>query len=260
MGVAGLILAAARPELAAVTVAAFGLGLIVGAILAARQTSYSLGQLPFVLLAHLLVRCFWGLRIRGTLALRPGQGAVLVCNHRCPFDPFFLGATTTRMVHWLVAREFCESKLFGLPLRILETIPTNRSGSDLAATRRAMELASSGALVGMLPEGRINTTAELLLPGRPGAILVALKARVPIVPYYLEGTPRASSIVGTLFVPAQVRLVVGQPLDLSAYYDQHSDKDVLAEITLRVLREIAALAGRPHYEPQLAGRRWKPAS
>ena len=41
----------------------------------------------------------------------------------------------------------------------------------------------------MLPEGRINTTDEFMLPVRPGAIVVALKAGAPIVPCYIEGAP-----------------------------------------------------------------------
>ena len=42
-----------------------------------------------------------------------------------------------------------------------------------------------GELVGMFPEGRINTTDQLLLPGRSGAALIALKARAPVVPCYI---------------------------------------------------------------------------
>jgi hypothetical protein len=33
---------------------------------------------------------------------------------------------------------------------------------------------------------------------------------------------------------------------------------VLEELTRRFMREIAVLAGQPHYEPELAGRFYRP--
>ena len=51
----------------------------------------------------------------------------------------------------------------------------------------AIRYAQEGGLVGLFPEGRVNTTDELLLPGRPGAALIALRARVPVIPCYVQG-------------------------------------------------------------------------
>jgi 1-acyl-sn-glycerol-3-phosphate acyltransferase len=121
-----------------------------------------------------------------------------------------------------------------------------------------MRYARQGDLVGMFPEGRVNTTNRLLLPGRPGAALVALKARVPVIPCYISGSPNDGTTLGFLFMPARTRLIVGQPIDISEYYDHDSDRGVLEQLTLRFMREIARLAGAPNYEPQLAGKRWKP--
>jgi 1-acyl-sn-glycerol-3-phosphate acyltransferase len=118
-------------------------------------------------------------------------------------------------------------------------------------------LAEEGRLVGIFPEGRINTTDALLLPGRPGPALVALKARVPIVPCYIHGAPYSESVPGSFLTPAKTRLVVGQPIDIAPFVAREDEEGVLVELTLRLLREIATLAGRPDYEPQLAGRKWK---
>jgi 1-acyl-sn-glycerol-3-phosphate acyltransferase len=129
---------------------------------------------------------------------------------------------------------------------------------DTAATKAAIRIAANGGLVGMLPEGRINMSEEFMLPIRPGAALVALKARVPIVPCYVEGSPYNGTPWSPLLMTARVRLVFGAPIDLSEYDDRQDADGLVEQVMLRVAREIARLAGRDDFEPQLAGRRWKP--
>ena len=119
----------------------------------------------------------------------PGQGAVIICNHRCSLDPAFIGLMVNRIVHWMVAKEYWEIPVLGWFFRTCQCIPVSRGGIDTAATKIAIRYASQGRLVGMLPEGRINETEQLLLPACSGFVLVALKARVPIIPCYIQGRP-----------------------------------------------------------------------
>jgi len=183
---------------------------------------------------------------------------VIVCNHRSSMDPCFIELATTRPVHWMVAKEYCDRRSFGWFLRMAEVIPTNRAGIDTAATKAAIRSAENGGLVGVFPEGRINTTGRVLLPGRPGAALIALKARVPIVPCYVCGSPFSKHLLRPLIMPAKVELKIGRPIDLSEFYGREGEREVLEEITRRVLREMAALAGCPDFQPELAGRFYKP--
>ena len=124
--------------------------------------------------------------------------------------------------------------------------------------KQAIRLATSGELVGIMPEGRINESSDLLMPGRSGAALVALRARVPVIPCYIEGAPYNGKVIGPLFMSARVRVIVGDPIDLSEYYERDREPGVVEELTKRFLKEIARLGGVENYEPQLAGRHWKP--
>jgi 1-acyl-sn-glycerol-3-phosphate acyltransferase len=124
----------------------------------------------------------------------------------------------------------------------------------MAAIRAAIRLVQRGELVGILPEGRINTTAQMLLPGRSGAAMIALKARAPIVPCYLHGAPYDGTTLGCLFTPATVRLEIGAPIDVSPYLDGSDPRHALKELTRHVLQEIARLGGQPDFEPQVSGR------
>jgi 1-acyl-sn-glycerol-3-phosphate acyltransferase len=203
---------------------------------------------------YLLARILWRAKIRGDFPIPPGRGAVIVCNHRCPLDPSFLAIAVPRVVHWIVAKEYCEYPGFRQILRLCEVIPVRRGAIDPAAIRAAIRLVRRGELVGIFPEGRINTTAQLLLPGRSGAAMIALKARAPLVPCYLHGAPYDGTTLGCLFMPAAVRLEIGAPIDVSTYVDGDDQRHALEELTRRLLREMARLAGQADFEPQLGGR------
>jgi 1-acyl-sn-glycerol-3-phosphate acyltransferase len=208
-------------------------------------------------LAKILVRFLWRAEQPDRLPLVPGQGAVIVCNHRSSIDPFFIQTLVDWPLHFMVAREYCEHWLLGRLLRSCEVIPTRRGGIDTSSTRTALRLTAAGEAVGMLPEGRINTTDEFMLPVRPGAVLVALKSRVPILPMYLEGVPYGGGVLTPFFRFARVRVVCGELIDLSPYYGREDEEGLVGELMLGVVSELAKLAGRPDFQPQLAGRKWK---
>lgn len=223
------------------------------------RTKYTLAQSVLWLIALVITRLLWRAKLPRGLPFRDGEGGVIVCNHRSSIDPFFVQVCASRPVHWMVAREYCELPVVGWLLRTCEVIPVNRGGIDTHATKLAIRLAARGELVGMLPEGRINQTDEFMRPVRPGAILVALRARVPILPCYIEGAPYTGTAWSPFLMTARTRLIVGQRIDLSEYYERATEDGLVQDLALRVAREIARLAGRDDFEPRLAGRRWKVA-
>ncbi|HEX5444555.1 MAG TPA: lysophospholipid acyltransferase family protein [Pirellulales bacterium] len=245
-------------RLAIAVLAVMALALAVWTVRGYRRTRFTPAQFPIYMYNYFMTRVMWRARIQGAVPLPPQQGAVIVCNHRSPIDPGFVALACDRPVHWMVAREYVHHPLVGWGLRILQVIPVGRAGIDTAATKLAMRYAQRGDLVGMFPEGRINSTERFMLPGRPGAAMVALKARVPVIPCYIEGSPFDGTVFSFFFMLAKTRLVIGQPIDISEYYERVGDRRVLECLTRRFMREIARLAGRDDFEPELAGKRWNP--
>ncbi|NIL97242.1 MAG: hypothetical protein GTO62_08930 [Planctomycetales bacterium] len=243
---------------AVMALALAGLAVFAWIAIAIRQSPFTPAQSVLWFGSILLCRVLWRTEVVGQWPLSDQQGAVIVCNHRTSTDPFFIQSLQRRVTHWMVAKEYFDIPVVGWFLRVTETIPTSRGGVDTRATKIAIRYAGQGGLVGMLPEGRINMTSQLMLPGRPGAVLVALRARVPIVPCFIHGAPYDGTYWGCLMMPARVTLVIGQPIDLSAYFDRGRDPELLKQITLDLMKEMARLAGRPDFQPQIAGRRWKP--
>jgi 1-acyl-sn-glycerol-3-phosphate acyltransferase len=243
------------------TISLMTAALVVWVVRMYRRMHFTLAQFPLFYPFNLVMaRVLWRAQVTGTIDIPLGQGAVIVCNHIGPIDPSFIALATDRIVHWMVAKEYVVHPAMSWFFRIMQSIPVNRRGVDTAATKLAIRYASQGGLVGLFPEGRINETDRLLLPGRPGAALIALKARVPVVPCYLRGAPNDGTSTGAFFLPAKARLKIGKPLDISEFYGRENDKEVLAELTRRFMIEIARLAGVENYEPELAGRRWRTAA
>ncbi len=157
----------------------------------------------------------------------------------------------------MVAGLYGERTFIAWLLKQLEIIPVGRRGSDVSPTKTAIRMAAAGELVGMLPEGTVNTTEHFMRPVRPGAVLVALKAHVPILPCYIEGAPYDDVLWKPVVMTARVRLKVGKLIDISGYFGREREDGVIGQLTLECVREIAKLAGQEGFEPQLAGRDWK---
>lgn len=203
---------------------------------------------------YVITRILWRARVNRRLPVGPNQGAIIVSNHCSSVDPCFIEIATNRAVHWMVAKEYFSHWALGRFLRLAVAIPANRGAIDTQATKMAIRYAQQGELVGILPEGRINRTERLLLPGRSGAAMIALKAHVPIIPCYIQGAPYDGTTLGCLFMPAKVTVRIGEPMDLSEFYGREDDREVLEQLTRRLLIAIAALAGQPDFQPELAGR------
>jgi 1-acyl-sn-glycerol-3-phosphate acyltransferase len=223
------------------------------------RTYYTPVQAALYFVNVLFTDLLWRVRVTGRLPVKPGQPAVIVSNHISGIDPLLIQRATNCCVHWMVAREYVEHWSMGWAFRILRIIPVGRGGTDTAATKQAIRWLEKGEPVGMFPEGRINHDREktFLLPGRPGAALVALRARVPVIPCYVAGSPYNGTALGSFLMRAKTRVVVGEPIDISEFYNRADDRQVQETLTLRFLSEIARLAGVENYEPQLAGRRWR---
>ena len=226
--------------------------------LARRRTPYTRRQFTLYIVNNFFARVMWRTQTSGPLPVKENEGAVIVSNHRAGVDPLLIQLSANRVVHWLVAREYYEMPVISFIFRNLKSIPVNRGGIDTAATKMAIRLVQEGEIVGLFPEGRVNMTDDLLLPGRPGAALIALKGRAVVIPCYVTGAPYNGTALGSFFMFGHARVVVGQRIDLSEYFGREGDKAVLEELTKRFLVEIAKLAGEENYPAKVAGRKWKP--
>ena len=182
----------------------------------------------------------------------PEQGpAILVCNHTSGLDPFMIQAVTRRVIVWMMAKEYYEIKALTWAFRIIEAIPVDRFGRDTASVRSALRALHDGRVLGVFPEGRIENSPELM-PFQTGVALMAIKARVPVYPAFLEGTQRNKSMPAAFAFPNRATLSFGPPVE----FDRSStSRESLEEATARIKAAVEAL--RPAWSTRNARPRRK---
>ncbi len=206
---------------------------------------------------YTICRILWRVELMQPFPLEANQGALLIANHRCSLDPFFLQMLPQRRVHWMVAKEYCEHPVMGVALKLFQAIPTNRGGMDTGSTKLAIRYAEHGDLVGMFPEGRINRSPNLFLSVRPGAAKVAIRANVPLLPCYIEGAPRSWFVLAALFKAAHVKVYCGKPIyPQEVIRGPESTKEDELQLIYQGLKQSAQLAGHPEFDIEVANKNW----
>jgi 1-acyl-sn-glycerol-3-phosphate acyltransferase len=169
---------------------------------------------PAVSILRSLNRCFarvyHRLEVDAPCQLPRQGGAIVVCNHLSALDPILVQATTSRLIRWMMAKEYYEQKALKWMLDLCGTIPVDRAGRDMAATRSALTALKDGYVLGVFPEGRIEPTRELL-PFQPGIGLLALKSGAPVYPAYMDGTQRGSGMLSAYISAKVAYLTFGKP-------------------------------------------------
>jgi 1-acyl-sn-glycerol-3-phosphate acyltransferase len=172
------------------------------------------------------VKLLYRLRAKGLEHLPREGGFVLAANHTSNFDPWPLGLTIFPR-RWL--RFMAKSELYWWPLRYLldggGAFPVRRGEGDTEAIAKAVELARSGEIVVMFPEGtRQKKGLRKKWQARPhtGAARIAQEAGVPLVPAAVKGTDRLARL-------GPLRVAFGAPLEPGPSPRETTDR-LMAEI------------------------------
>jgi 1-acyl-sn-glycerol-3-phosphate acyltransferase len=171
-------------------------------------------------------------------SLLPAKGpAILVCNHISGLDPLLVQSGCRRMIVWMMAREYYDIPQLTWFFKRVQAIPVERSGRDSTATRAALRALSAGRVLGVFPEGRIETDHELL-PFQTGVAMMAMKLGLRVYPAYIDGTQRGKEMLEAFSRSNQVYLSFGEPTTFSR---SESSKDLLETNTLRIHDAVLTL-------------------
>ena len=122
----------------------------------------------------------------------PREGGFLVAtNHISRLDITALFVNPVRPdITALVADKYLKYPFFRWFTVAAGGIWLDRSKADFSAFGQALAVLNQGRALGIAPEGTRSTTGKLL-EGKPGTILLAHRARVPIVPVGISGSEKA---------------------------------------------------------------------
>lgn len=170
----------------------------------------------------------------------PYQGAaVLATSHISRLDtPLLMLSSSRKDIIGMVATDYQHSPFGGL-LKKLGVIWIDREGYDFEAFRDASIFLRKGGIVGLAPEGRRSKDGQLL-EGKPGAVLLAMKNKVPVLPAAVLG----SADMVKSFVKLkkmQIKVIFGKPFELPQTAEGQNEKEILELGVTEVMCQIAAL-------------------
>ena len=165
--------------------------------------------------------------IKGAENLDPEQTYIFVGNHVSQFDIFSFQGYFPHDFRWIAKKELFRIPLFGPAMLRAGIIPIDRShGREaLKSLNRAAEHIAKGTSVLIFPEGTRSDDGRLK-PFKTGAVMLAIKAGVPVVPIGFNGTfsilPKGRFLANC----GEITIRIGSPIPTDNY--KPADKQELA--------------------------------
>ncbi len=195
------------------------------------------------------------------------EGFIVVPNHYSEIDPIVVGHLLYNqniMPHFLAKDGLFNNPVLGAALRGAQQIPVERAGAgagkSLVAAKKALD---SGNAVVIYPEGTLTRDPDLWpMKGRTGAARLALATGVKVIPIVHWGAqevfPRYAKSF-KIFPRKKVKVVVGNPVDLSAFAGRSADKTTLEAMTATIMKDITLMVQDLRGE-QAPDELWDPAA
>ena len=172
----------------------------------------------------------------------PATGpCIIAANHTSYVDPIVLWMACPRHVRFIVDREQYLRPLVHWVATRTGAIPVENDPRDLGSLRRALLVLKQGSVLGIFPEGGRSDDGSLKA-AKPGAVLLALRAGVPLVPAGIVGAFAAYSRHHRFPRPRRILVRFGEPLELPDAWRGHAAKDHLEEATALLMARIRDLS------------------
>lgn len=171
--------------------------------------------------------------------LPPSGGFILATNHNSRLDiPVLYCNPGRKDMTALIADDYRSNPFFWIILQTGGAIWLDRTKADFSAFRQAVDLIKQGKVLGIAPEGTRSKVGQLL-EGKPGVLLLAARAGVPIVPVGITGTEVGMNKMLRLHWP-EITVRFGKPFNLPPLSRENRDEAMQAATT-EVMCQIAAL-------------------
>ena len=152
-----------------------------------RTAIYTLARIIFGFLFHTI----FPLRFHNAQIVEEMQPPyIIMANHRSFADPMALAIKVKRYeIRFIGKRELAHGRLKSWLFSGLHMILVSRHATDMAAMRQCMQTLKEGHILGIFPEGTRHQP-EMMQEVESGTAIIALRARVPLLPVYIDGKIR----------------------------------------------------------------------
>ncbi|MCL1979717.1 MAG: 1-acyl-sn-glycerol-3-phosphate acyltransferase [Proteobacteria bacterium] len=172
---------------------------------------------------------FAGVRVRveGMDNIDPSQIYIFAGNHCSQYDIFSFQGYFPHDFRWIAKKELFRVPIFGQAMHRVGYIPIDRSHGRQAVKSldQAARRIASGSSVLIFPEGTRSPDGNLQ-EFKAGAVMLAIKAKVPIVPLGFCGSYQVLPKGRLLPRGGEIVIRIGTPISTAHY--QATDKHTLA--------------------------------
>lgn len=182
-------------------------------------------------LCFVAAKIIYRVRIEG-LENVPKNSACIICgNHVHALDAPALLATINRDVCFMAKEELWRSIGFRFMAMCYNVFPVKRGKKDTDAIKTALRVLKNNQILGMFPEGTRNGMERNIKP-KNGAVNIAIRAEVPIIPF---------GVIGDFKPFKKIIYRFGEQIDLSNYKDKAKDKEFVDGLTKEVMDKVVEL-------------------
>ena len=154
-------------------------------------------------------------------------GYILTSNHYSNFDVILLDIKLGKKIYYLAKKELFKNKFISWFLCKLGGIKIDRESNDISAIKNSLQTLKNKKVLGIFPEGTRNKGEDTaaMQEAKSGAIVIASKAGVPIIPAAIYRRPK--------FFRSN-KILIGEPFYVQGANPKKLTKEEIEENTTKL--------------------------
>lgn len=129
-----------------------------------------------------------GIKYIGRENIPKEKSFIAAGNHRSNLDPFLVGLGISRQMAFLAKESLFDKPVIKRMLKWVNAYPINRNGDPREVIEKTVEILKKNKPITIFPEGTRNKVDDSLGEFKKGAVLIAIKAQVPIIPVAIKNS------------------------------------------------------------------------
>jgi len=190
-----------------------------------------------------VVKFIWIKKIEGIENIPKKGKYIIAANHTSYLDFFSLAAVWPKRIYFLAGEVFFKKWWWRPLVKLTRQIKVDRQSPDKTEVYNSVNLLlRKGKIIGIFPEGT-RSPDNKIGKAYPGVAKFALTNRVPVIPVGIKGAYEVFSRHQKLpKLKKNIEIKIGKLMLFNDYLGKENDRQVLEEITGKIMTKIAELA------------------
>ena len=185
--------------------------------------------IKFVL--NLLIVIVYRPKTVGLENIEKGKGALICANHVHAFDSAVIILHNKRKINVLAKESLFKNWFVKFLAYIFGVYPVKQDSKSMESMKISLKLLKNNELLLIFPEGTRKGMEKGVKP-KEGAVKLAIKANVPIIPIGVQGNFKFFR---------KIKLNIGKPIYYNVRKEDSNNKEVLEKLTQELMDEIVRL-------------------